>query len=172
MIIFCITGLKYIKINVTCFRFMRPLENSWLHMQLALYLRHCPGSLRAAARHHLSHTGPKCSKHRPGISGHPGICWRHCCQQAPCFTHTHLKLKHGNFCLLPEVEPHFKVKLLLEKQLYFSHCLIQQIFTETCSPEPTRFMCSHFQLVLLWAHCYPFIKENHNVGSEKGLLCF
>ena len=38
MILFCITGLKYIKMNFTCCRCMRPLENSWLHMLLALYL--------------------------------------------------------------------------------------------------------------------------------------
>lgn len=167
MIIFCITGLKYIKINVTCFRFMRPLETLWLHMQLALYLRHCPGSLRAPES-----TGPTCSKHRPGIGGHPGICWRHYGQQAPSFMHTHLKVKHGNFYLLPEVEPHFKVIFLLGKQLYFFRCLIQQVFTETCSPEPpdscvptSSYCCCGCTAALL-------LRKTRNMGSENGLLCF
>lgn len=160
--IFCITGLKYIKINFTCCRFTRPLENIWSHMQLALYLwdtvlihwGHQHAIILITCDQSIESTGL-------ALGGHPDICWRHDGQQSLCFTHTHLKTKHGKFYLLLAAEPHFEVQFLLGKQLYFLRCLIQQIFTETCSPEPTRFMCPNFQLrCSSWAHCCPFMKEN------------
>lgn len=161
MILFCITGLKYIKINFTCCRFMRPLENLRLHMLLALYLGdtvlihwgHQHAIILITCDQSLESTGL-------ALGGHPDICWRRYGQQSLPFMHTHLKTKDGKFYLLPEVEPHFEVQFLLGKQLYFFCCLIQRILTETCSSEPTRVMCHNSQLVLSWAHCCPFRKEN------------
>lgn len=77
MILFCITGLKYIKINFTCCRFMRPLENLWLHMLLALYLwdtvlihwGHQHAIILITCDQSLESTGL-------ALGGHPDICWR------------------------------------------------------------------------------------------------